>query len=173
MPSPPKGVKIKSNTISTFLIIFIIIAAFLSFYVLSYKTQDCQRDESCFRQNELQCKRSKVEVIKEGNLFLYQIEKKRQNNCYIKVSVLEVNPESSQELKKAFESKSMTCTIPLDQIKKTSTISNNDVFDLCTGPLKEATYELIIKKLYSVIAQNLGPILQKADEAINQTKNLR
>jgi len=164
---------IKTKTISFFLIIFIIFAVALSFYAITYKTQDCKKDQDCFRQNEVVCKRSTVQVIKEGNLFSYTIDKQKQNTCFVTVSVVEVNPNSGQELKAAFEGKSMSCQIPLDQIKKVSVISNNDIFDFCTGPLKEATYELIIKKLYSVIAQNLGPILSKADQAINATKNLK
>lgn len=172
MASTTKG-PIKTNTISIFLIIFIAFAVALSVYAINYRTQDCQKDQGCFRQNEIDCKRSTVQVIKDGNLFSYTIDKKRQNTCYVSVSVVEVNPNSGQELKGAFEGKSMYCQIPLDQIKKVSVISNNDIFDFCTGPLKEATYELIIKKLYSVIAQNLGPILSKADQAINQTKELK
>lgn len=173
MPSDQKASPIKINTISIFLIIFIIAAVSISAFALSYSTKDCNKDQNCFRQNEMSCKRSKVDVIKEGNLFSYQIDKKRLNTCYITVSVIEVNPSSGQELKSTFEGKSMNCKIPIDQLQKTSIISNNDIFELCTGPLKEATYELIIKKLYSVIAQNLGPILSKADEAINKTKNLK
>lgn len=173
MPSGQKDAQAKPNTISILLIILIVLGASVLVYFLTYKTQDCLKDQDCFRQNEMSCKRSKVAIIKEGNLFLYQIEKKRLNNCYIKITVLEINPNLGQELKNAFEGKYMNCIVPQDQLQKTSVISNNDVFDLCTGPLKEATYELIIKKLYSTIAQNLGPILSKADEAINQTKNLR
>ena len=57
----------------------------------------------------------------------------------------------------------MECNVPFEITEITNT---NDIIDYCSGPLKESIYELIIKKMYGVIAQNLGSIISEVEQNI-------
>ena len=70
------------------------------------------------------------------------------------------------ELIDLFEGKSMECKIPIDKIKEIHINKMENVINYCTGPLKESIYELIIKKLYGLVVQNIGEILKEVDKEL-------
>ena len=60
----------------------------------------------------------------------------------------------------------MLCLIPKSEL---SLININEVENLlkyCTGQLKEGIYEIIIKKMYSIIISNLGEILGEVQTSL-------
>ena len=115
---------------------------------------DCGESKSCYDRHMESCKKTSLTSIEEGSTFIYQIERSQFNNCIVKVTLESMPEEADQESKFLFEGKSMTCTVP-----KGSTF-NTEVLGYCSGPLKEAIYELTIQKMYNILAQSLGDIMQ-------------
>lgn len=149
--------KKKRQKYSNFIpLIFIIVFVLLIFY-LSYE-KDCGFDESCFNEAFESCNKAKYMSEEEGNLFQYSIQGQKGNDCEVEVTILEVSQEADQETKNLFSGKSMTCYIPENQAFTVDTLT------LCTGPLKESMYELIIQKMYSILAQNLGDLIFQLQE---------
>jgi hypothetical protein len=138
----------------------------LFFYSLLFPV-DCKENSSCFNQKSADCQRSKFTLYNEDNKFQYSIVGNDKENCVIDIKLEKTSLSSSQEIKDNFEGKSMRCSIPTAQLKISSIQETSNILSYCTGPLKEATLELMIKKLYGVIAQNLGSIISQAG---NSTK---
>ena len=133
--------------------------------MIPHKT-NCDYDLTCFNEAALQCKPALVNIIQEGNTFEYTVDGIEDDNCILSITVTEVNKETSEETIAALEGKSMKCSIPLE----TNIIEiqeNSDIMTYCTGPLKEAMYEIIIQRMYGVIAQNMGSIISEAKEALS------
>ena len=122
----------------------------------------------CFQEASKSCKPAKVHVNNEDNILLYKIQGLEKNNCIFLISVEKIG-QNNQELKDLFEGKSMTCKVPREELVSLNIIEEPKISNYCTGPLKEAMYELIIKKLYSTIAQNLGPIYTEMEKALNKS----
>ena len=142
-------------------IILILIIVWLVL-MIPHKT-NCDYDLTCFNEAALQCKPALVNIIQEGNTFEYTVDGIEDDNCILSITVTEVNKETSEETIAALEGKSMKCAIPLE----TNIIEiqeNSDIMTYCTGPLKEAMYEIIIQRMYGVIAQNMGSIISEAKE---------
>jgi hypothetical protein len=131
-----------------FLILFVILA-FLLFY-----EKDCKSSKECFDNSFKNCDKAKVTLEEEKNIFEYRIIGSKSDNCIVKATILQVDPNARKEVIDKFEGKSMTCTLP-----KSQTFETGNLLQYCTGPLKEAIYELIIQKLYNILAENLGDII--------------
>ena len=133
--------------------------------MIPHKT-NCDYDLTCFNEAALQCKPALVNIIQEGNTFEYTVEGIEDNNCILSITVTEVNKETSEETIAALEGKSMECAIPLET-NIVEIQENADIMTYCTGPLKEAMYEIIIQRMYGVIAQNMGSIISEAKEVLS------
>ncbi len=134
-------------------LVVLVLFLFIVFYL--FRVTDCEYDSNCFNEKFSNCERAKYLTEDEGNIFEYKIKYEKGLDCVVVVSVLEVNPESDEETKELFTGKSMTCTVPKNQ-KFTV-----DALSYCTGPLKESMYELIIQKMYNVLAQSLGDVIHE------------
>jgi hypothetical protein len=99
------------------------------------------------------CKKTKLTVLDGGSTFTYQIKGSEGNKCEVEVTLLEMPPETEEEVKQLFNGKSMTC-----KLGKGSSFTTEIISD-CTGPLKESIYELTIKKMYNILAQSLSDII--------------
>tara|TARA_Y100000310_G_scaffold345483_1_gene465510 strand:+ start:862 stop:1305 length:444 start_codon:yes stop_codon:yes gene_type:complete len=137
-------------------LIFIILFVFVVLYI-SYE-KDCAYDQSCFDLAFESCDRATYFSDEGGSLFQYTIKGSARSGCEVEVSVIQVSQEADQDTKDLFPGKSMTCYIPENQEFTVDTLT------LCTGPLKEAMYELIIQKMYSILAQNLGDLIYQLQE---------
>jgi len=137
-------------------LIFIILFVFVVIY-MSYE-KDCSYDKSCFDLAFESCTKATYFSEEEGSLFQYTIVGKSRTDCEVEVSVIEVSQNAGQDTNELFLGKSMTCFIPENQEFTVNTLT------LCTGPLKESMYELIIQKMYSILAQNLGDLIYQLQE---------
>jgi len=132
-------------------LIFIFIFG-LSIFYISYE-KDCGYDSVCFQESFKLCDKSSYKLNEQGVLFEYRILGRSQDSCKVEVSVIDIIDSADPESDELFIGKEMICNIPENQIFTIDTLS------LCTGPLKEAMYELIIQKVYSILAQNLGELI--------------
>ena len=138
----------------TFIPIFIIIIFIASIFYYTYE-YDCKDDISCYESHLETCKKAKLTMDDKGSIFIYQISGSTGIKCEVKVTLEKLPLEAEYDTKILFEGKSMTCIID-----KTLGFSN-DILPSCTGPLKEAVYELTIQKMYNILAQSLGDIISK------------
>ena len=134
--------------------IFIILLFVISIFYFSYE-YDCEDNKACYDRHLETCKKTRLSIEDEGSNFLYQILGSEGNSCNVRVTLLDMPPETTVDTAQLFEGKSMECQIP-----KGSTF-NTEILEYCSGPLKEAIYELTIQKMYNILAQSLGDIIDK------------
>ena len=136
--------------------------------------KNCGSDASCFDANAAKCSKAKASAFSKENLYSYEITGSKAGSCIIKVKLLQLGPERTPEMKKALEGKSMICSVPLKILRKQSITSIENLNDLCSGQLKEATLQLTIDKMYEIIVQNIGPIATRFQKglAISNTSSI-
>lgn len=134
-------------------VFFLLLLIFGSLYYIFFYPLNCKSDQTCFNSALESCKRAKLTTLEQGNTYLYVIKGSKQGNCVIDIK-LEKLYSSSYDLIALFEGKSMRCVIP----KEVSLFEKGveGTINYCSGPLKEAMYEIIIQRLYNLIAQDLG-----------------
>ena len=153
--NPRKKIKFeKKREVLVFL--FIIISIITTILILNYE-KNCGFDNECMQKSAQKCTRASLYRVEESNILKYQIMGKDRDNCGVKVTVERVSPLASYETQQLFEGKSMTCSIP----KTVEIQESKEIIAYCTGPLKEAIYELIIKKIYNYVALNLGELISE------------
>lgn len=133
-----------------FLILFVIVA------VLLFYEKDCGFSKECFENSFQKCEKAKVLLEEDKNIFEYKITGSKSNSCVVSVTITKLDPAASKEAVNLFQGKSMVCNIPRSQ-----TFETENILQYCSGPLKEAIYELIIQKLYGILAENLGDIISQ------------
>ena len=138
-------------------VFFIIILLFLVSIIYFNYEKNCKTDAACFDKEAQKCSRAKYLTEEDNNVLEYKILGKEDVGCKVQVTIVQVDPEASFDTISRFEGKSMTCTIQ----GVSSTTQSKDILNYCSGPLKEAMYELIIQKLYSYVAQNIGDIISQ------------
>ena len=57
----------------------------------------------------------------------------------------------------------MKCDIPRKVLKEKDLLKMDEIMPYCSGELKEALYELIVKRMYELIILNLGEIAEEAE----------
>lgn len=161
------------DKINFFLVIIVIsIVAYFMATVLIPK--NCSQDRECFNKKASYCVPAVYKSESQGNVFSYRILGSTLNDsCTIEIKLEKASIVSSQETKDLFEGKSMTCKFPKQQLLISPIQETSNILNYCTGPLKEATLELMIRKLYGAIAQNLGDVLNQIykNQTINQITN--
>jgi len=146
------------SPITKVLLVLIGLLIVVAFIYITLET-NCYQDEACFNQLAAQCQRTRVILEKEGNTFEYAIQGQKKEMCVVSIKILALDPTYDEETRTLLEQKSMTCQLPKDRLQRLT--ETEAVIDYCSGPLKEGMYELIIKKLYGALAENLGSVLQK------------
>lgn len=144
------------------LIIVLTILVLLGLY-FAIVPKNCKNNESCFNNAQSLCRPAKFTVSQEGNIFEYRIIGQEVKKCVISLKLSKVSTTYSPELKNFFEGKEMRCSIDTEQLKISPIQETSNLLDYCTGPLKEATLEFMIKKLYGTITQNFGAILKEIE----------
>jgi hypothetical protein len=147
------------------IIMLIVIVFFLFLFYLNFE-RNCGGSESCFNQAATVCKPARVQVEKEGNIFLYRVLGFKDGRCELNIKILKMSPDTSTDINSAFLGKDMTCRFELGQLKQEDATEIKDILSYCTGPLKEAMYEVMIQKLYGVIAQNMGGIIAEIQDTM-------
>ena len=151
----------KKRKVDLLLVIMVIVLA-VSLFFLSYE-KDCRSDEVCFSNAAKTCRSAKLTLNENNQTFAYQIQGSNNNSCVLNVVALSI--QGSQETISNFQGKEMICTIPKSNLTEHK-ISELNIIDYCTGSLKEAMYELVIERLYGLVAQNLGHILLEIDKEV-------
>jgi len=130
-----------------FLISLIVLVFGIWFVFFSYA--ECENWD-CFNNYLESC--DKVKFIGGTDMiFEYVIEGVSDGNCEINVQLLQ--GELDNEESKKLEMQKMNCMLPKGIIM----IPESDIGN-CHGMLKEGLQDLVIKKLYSYLVQNLGRI---------------
>ena len=141
----------------------ILLALFVAGYYTGYFRKDCGQDKQCFQEYVTKCKPAQVAVLRNNNAYLYWIGNQLGKTCELKVKALRIDAGAPQEFK-SLEGKEMSCKIPKNEINTVDKIPN--LLDYCAGPLKEATYSLIIKRMYSLVLKQLTPIKEELERTI-------
>ena len=148
-------------------IIIVVIILVILFLVLYTKVEkNCKNDETCFNSATSICRPAKLTIEKEGSTFLYKIKGPEKDDCIISIKIQELNPSYPLETVQLLENKEMECSIPKAQLVNSDFTDKESIIDYCEGPLKTAMYELMIKRMYSVLAQNMGPILSEIENVV-------
>ncbi len=145
-----------------FFLIFLILLAVLwgGAYFFGFLKKDCHLDKACFDASLSSCKQAEALVVQEGSLYRYEIHGKSAGNCKFEIALEKMAEGTPVNLKDAFEGKSMKCRMPLELLGE-PVEKIDSLINYCSGPLKEAIYELIITRLYKNVVGNLGVILSQ------------
>jgi hypothetical protein len=136
------------NKLLFFIIIGLIVIGVLSWLLFfSYKTCD---DWDCFNKNLEACSRTRF-IGGTKMIFEYTIRGPNDGKCEVLVELLQGELNNQDSLK--MEGQKMTCLLPRGVVM----IPESDIGN-CHGRLKEGLQDLVIKKLYSYLVQNLGKI---------------
>lgn len=143
-------------------IIILLLLIIISGFFMLYK-KDCKTKE-CFDEAMLKCERSSYTLNKNNNIYEYEIKWSFGKDCILDVKLAKIAEGSDSETIKLLEGKSMACAIPKTDINTIDKMQN--LLDFCTGQLKEATYSLIIKRMYSLVLKQLTPIKEELERTI-------
>lgn len=143
------------------LVILIVITAFLFGLV----KKECKTD-ACFKESLERCSTATYMQLENYNYYQWTIDGKRGDNCKMDVELVRMAIGTPVDKVRLFEGKGMDCMVPLDVLKKTDSSKVENILNYCTGPLKEAVYQSIIERLYTVIIANLGTAIKELDKTI-------
>ena len=129
-----------------FLLLGILIWGIWTFF-FSYKECD---NWNCFNENLERCNRAKF-IGEKDMIFEYIIHGNSGSDCEVEVELLQGELDDQDSIK--LERQKMTCMLPKGVIM----IPESDIGN-CHGTLKEGLQDLIIKKLYTYLVQNIGKI---------------
>ncbi|RME55553.1 hypothetical protein D6777_00145 [Candidatus Woesearchaeota archaeon] len=146
------------------LTLFLIVTFFAYHY--GYLKKTCN-DNKCFNEALDHCTPAKYLKLQNLNYYKYSIMGKRGDNCLIIIELKKMAEGTALEKRTLFEGKGMECKIPDKDLEKLKSENLEGVLNYCSGPLKEAMYELIIQKLYTVIIANLGDIIGEVKSTIS------
>jgi len=131
----------------------IILVVFLSLifgiWVVFFSYKECT-NWNCFNERLEGC--NKVKFIGEKDMiFEYTVHGSSGSDCEVEMELLQGELDNQDSIK--LEGQKMTCMLP----KGVVMIPESDIGN-CHGSLKEGLQDLIIKKLYTYLVQNIGKI---------------
>ncbi len=160
-PAKPKFFTWQKILITATAVLIIVIAAF----VIGMVKKEC-RNDACFKESLERCSTAKYLQLENYNYYQWVIDGKKGENCKMDVKLVRMAVGTPVDKIKLFEGKGMKCLVPLDVLKKTDSSKVENILNYCTGPLKEAVYQSIIERLYTVIIANLGSAIKELDKTI-------
>ena len=148
------------------LIIFLVIIISLASYFMFFKTKNCDT-VGCFEKSAAECKRAKIYTQENGGtVTFYKVKGRDGDNCKLYVKIVETNAELDPETASIFKNKDMNCKIPLNKFSIMTLDEMGSDLDYCTGPLKEEMYGVLVKKLYKLVLDDLGLVLEEVERVI-------
>lgn len=149
-----------------YLIILVGILVILSpIYFLS-NPKTCET-AGCFEQAASECKKAKILVDDAGkSISEYRIKGEDEDNCLLEIEAKELTGDYSQSVKEKFEGKSMLCKIPLNEFSRMKFEKMGGNLDYCNGPLKEAMYDAVVKKLYNLVIKDMSTVLDEIERKL-------
>lgn len=148
------------------IILLVICLLVLSLFYTGVIKKDCGRDEDCFNQALKSCHAAKFMSIRNNNAYLHSIKGKAGDNCVILIKMEHMAAGTDLELIELLEGKSMVCRVPKEDLNVEDMEDIDNLVHYCTGPLKEGMYELIIQKLYGLIVQNMGDVINEMKDTL-------
>ncbi len=154
-------------------VLLVVLAVAIVILIILSISKNCRSDASCFDEKAAKCSKAKATIFSKTNLYNYEVTGSKAGSCIIEAKLLQLGPERTPEMKKALEGKSMTCSVPLKILRKQPITTIENLNDMCSGQLKEATLQLTIDKMYEIIVQNIGPIATRFQKglAVSNTSN--
>ena len=132
-----------------FVILIVIAVVIYIGWFFFFSAKECTSWD-CFNNRLEECSRTNF-IGGTKMIFEYNILKKSGDSCKIDVELLQGELNNQESIK--LEGQKMTCTLPLGvRMIPESDISN------CHGLLKEGLQDIIIKRLYNNLVENIGQI---------------
>jgi len=147
------------------IIISVLILVSFFAYHFGFLKKTCQTDE-CFQDSLEKCTPSKYIKLQNLNYYKYSVIGQRDDTCLIEIDLKKMAEGTPLDKKILFEGKGMRCNIPLNKIGEVQSENLEGILNYCSGPLKEAMYELIIQKLYTIIIANLGDVIGEIEDTL-------
>ncbi len=137
--------------------------------IFIYFPKNCKSNEECFNFKASQCSRAKASLLKNDNVLEYKILGKRGDDCVVRVIMKKVSGRQSDAIKLALEGKSMNCAIPKTLLQDKGLNQINNVYDYCTGSLKETFLDITLQKMYDLVVRNIGTLTSGLQQVLNQS----
>ncbi|MBS3175481.1 hypothetical protein J4440_06380 [Candidatus Woesearchaeota archaeon] len=154
------------------IVLALVLIIILIFLIILGAPKNCGTDESCFNTKSSQCDKVKATLNREGNQLYYNILGEKNDNCVVRVTMKKVSEAQQIELKQALEGKNMDCSIPMNLIREKNINSISNIYDYCTGSLKEAFLDITLQKLYELVIKNIGTLASGLQQVLNQSSTI-
>ena len=151
------------------IIVGIVILVFLFALVFLGLPKNCKTNEECFNEKASKCSKVKATLLKNDNYLNYYVLGKTKSKCVVKVTMEKVSTRQSDELKIALQGKKMECSIPISILQERNLNQVENIYDYCTGPLKEAFLDVTLQKMYDLVVKNLGTLTSGLQQVLNQS----
>jgi hypothetical protein len=140
----------------------ILTGIFFAAYYSGMTREYCGKDQDCFSENAKSCSPSEVYLSRSNNVYHYKLTPIIGNKCNLKITFERAQEGLPPEHIELLEGKSMNCNIPKSVLREKDLLKMDEIMPYCSGELKEALYELIVKRMYELIILNLGEIAEEA-----------
>lgn len=144
----------------------ILLTVFFAYYFGLVK-KTCNTEE-CFQEALQKCGMSTYSKVHNYNYYTYTIKGSSAGECKLNIRLAKMAAGTPPEKIEMFEGKDMNCRIPMKDTAGATTEQINTILKYCSGPLKEAMYEQIIEKLYTIVVSNLGEIMGSIEDTLNK-----
>jgi hypothetical protein len=149
-----------------YLFILIAILLILSPVYFLFRPEKCET-AGCFEQAAADCSKAKILVDERGqSISEYFIKGQKDDNCLLQIEVQDVSADFSDTTQKLFEGKSMLCKIPANEFSRMPFEEMGGNLDYCNGPLKEAMYDAVVKKLYNLVVKDMSTVLDEIERKL-------
>lgn len=148
----------KKRIISILLIVLLVGSSIFLFY-----KKKCSDDE-CFNKALAGCNPVKFYGYRNNNLYYYSISRSFSGNCKIYMKIERMAIGSEPDLVRLLEEKDMNCLVPRSVIISLDNMEN--LLTYCTGDLKEGFYQIMLERLYALVARDMSGIISEAKKAI-------
>jgi len=149
-----------------YIFVLIGIIIILSPLYFIFKPKTCET-AGCFETAATECKKAKILVDEAGkSVSEYIIKGKEDDNCLLKIEVKEISADYSQSTQGKFKGKSMLCKIPSNEFSRMKFENMGANLDYCSGPLKEAMYDAVVKKLYNLVIKDMATVLDEVERKL-------
>ncbi|MAG52357.1 MAG: hypothetical protein CMH62_00170 [Nanoarchaeota archaeon] len=147
-------------------VLIIVLGISIASYFFFFKSVNCET-VGCFESAASQCKRAQIFTQEGGGtLTLYKIKGvDNQRNCELYVKIEEVE-EITPDITASFQGKDMVCKVPVNLFSTMTLEEMGSDLDYCTGPLKEEMYSVLVKKLYKLVLDDMGLVLEEVERVI-------
>lgn len=154
----------------TKIIVGVVVLIVLAALIFLGLPKNCKTNEECFNSKASKCSKVKVTLLKNDNYLNYYVLGESKDNCIVKVTMEKVSVKQSDELKASLQGKKMECSVPISILQERGLNQVENIYDYCTGPLKEAFLDITLQKMYDLVVKNLGTLTSGLQQVLNQSK---